>query len=345
MAAGVGGAADRRPLQPAARDPQGRLDPAAEEALKVFLGQHREAVTTAYAGKVGVALSGGGFRAAFFHIGVIARLAELDMLRHVEVLSCVSGGAIVGAHYYLEVQRLLESREEWTLTREDYVQLVERLEKGFLAAVQTNVRMRVMGNPLSNLRALLSSRWTRTREAGRQYERHFYSQVVDSTGEKITLEDLLIQPAGEGARDSEGRPTFNPKRDNWKRRCKVPILVVNAATLNTGHNWQFTASWMGEPPAVVDEDIDPNSRLRRMYHGEAPKRWRQVSVGEAVAASACVPGLFEPLVMDGLFEDVSVELVDGGVHDNQGIASLIEQECSVMIVSDAAADGLPDDAG
>jgi hypothetical protein len=41
-------------------------------------------------------------------------------------------------------------------------------------------------------------------------------------------------------------------------------------------------------------------------------------------------------MMDGLFEDVSVELVDGGVHDNQGVASLIEQECSVMIVSDAS---------
>lgn len=319
-----------------ARDREGRIDPKADEALKAFLGQHHEAVTTAYAGKVGVALSGGGFRASFFHIGVLARLAELDMLRHVEVLSCVSGGSIVGAHYYLEVQRLLESQEESTLTREDYLQLVERLERDFLAAVQKNIRMRVMGNPLANLRALLSSRWTRTREAGRQYERHFYLPIGGRSSGRITMEDLLIQPAGEGEKDPGGRPSFNPRRDNWKRRCKVPILVVNAATLNTGHNWQFTASWMGEPPAVVDEDIDPNSRLRRMYHTEAPRRWRQVSLGEAVAASACVPGLFEPLVMDGLFADVSVQLVDGGVHDNQGVASLIEQECGVMIVSDAS---------
>src|SRR5215472_14107545 len=38
-------------------------------------------------GKLGLALSGGGFRASLFHVGVLARLAELDLLRHVEVLS------------------------------------------------------------------------------------------------------------------------------------------------------------------------------------------------------------------------------------------------------------------
>lgn len=50
-----------------------------------------------FAGKLGLALSGGGFRASLFHIGVFAALAERDMLRHVEVLSCVSGGSISSA--------------------------------------------------------------------------------------------------------------------------------------------------------------------------------------------------------------------------------------------------------
>ena len=47
--------------------------------------------------KLGLALSGGGFRASLFHIGVLARMAELDLLRHVGVLSTVSGGSIIGA--------------------------------------------------------------------------------------------------------------------------------------------------------------------------------------------------------------------------------------------------------
>ena len=47
--------------------------------------------------KWGLALSGGGFRASFFHLGVLARLAEMDLLRRVEVISTVSGGSIIGA--------------------------------------------------------------------------------------------------------------------------------------------------------------------------------------------------------------------------------------------------------
>ena len=40
--------------------------------------------------------------------------------------------------------------------------------------------------------------------------------------------------------------------------------------------------------------------------------------------------------MEKLYDDVAVELVDGGVHDNQGIASLLDQDCTVALVSDAS---------
>jgi hypothetical protein len=46
--------------------------------------------------------------------------------------------------------------------------------------------------------------------------------------------------------------------------------------------------------------------------------------------------LFEPLVLSDLYDGKTVRLVDGGVYDNQGIASLLEQDCSLMIVSDAS---------
>jgi hypothetical protein len=119
--------------------------------------------------------------------------------------------------------------------------------------------------------------------------------------------------------------------------------VLNATTLNTGHNWQFTASWMGEPPAGSDNPADRNDVLRRMYYEEAPKPHKLIRLGHAVAASSCVPGLFNPIVLKGLYGqtdgdkvEMTVRLVDGGVHDNQGIASLVEQACSVMLVSDAS---------
>jgi NTE family protein len=46
---------------------------------------------------LGLALSGGGYRAAGFHLGTLQALDELGLLDQVGVLSTVSGGSIVGA--------------------------------------------------------------------------------------------------------------------------------------------------------------------------------------------------------------------------------------------------------
>jgi predicted acylesterase/phospholipase RssA len=299
------------------------------KALRKFLGPNEAGVLTAYAGKVGLALSGGGFRASLFHIGVLARLAELDLLRHVEVLSCVSGGSIVGAHYYLEVRKLLQDKPDAEITREDYIELVERLEKDFLEGVQRNIRTRVAASLWSNLRMIFDHNYSRTERAGDLYERELFSRVKDGEGDQPRwLNDLFIKPPGE--------PEFKPKYDNWRRQAKVPILILNATTLNTGHVWQFTASWMGEPPGDINTAIDGNERLRRMYYPEAPQPHKQVRLGHAVAASACVPGLFEPLALAKLYPGRTVRMVDGGVHDNQGTASLLEENCTVQLVSDAS---------
>lgn len=47
--------------------------------------------------RIGLALSGGGFRAAAFHLGVFRRLHALGMLWKLDLLTCVSGGSIAGA--------------------------------------------------------------------------------------------------------------------------------------------------------------------------------------------------------------------------------------------------------
>lgn len=47
--------------------------------------------------RVGLALSGGGFRAAAFHLGVFRYLQARDMLWKLDLLTCVSGGSIAGA--------------------------------------------------------------------------------------------------------------------------------------------------------------------------------------------------------------------------------------------------------
>jgi predicted acylesterase/phospholipase RssA len=345
------------------------------QALAEFLGRDEKAVSSAFRGKFGLGLSGGGFRAALFHIGLLARLAEHDVLRHVEVLSCVSGGSVVGAHYYLEVRKLLETKTDDEIEPQHYIDIVRRIEADFLAGVQRNIRTRVLAEWTTNLKLAFASGYTRTKRVGELYERELFSRVedvedVDKKGRRILrsprtgpkwlpdwlarllgckreerfLDELLIHP--KRPQDGRKETDFNPRNHNWRRKNKVPILVLNATSLNTGHTWQFTASYMGEPPTPINKDIDSNFRLRRMYYRDAPETYRKVRLGDAVAASSCVPGLFEPLLLDGLYPDddgklkneslISVRLVDGGACDNQGIGTLLEQDCTVMLVSDAS---------
>ncbi|MDM0019426.1 patatin-like phospholipase family protein [Variovorax saccharolyticus] len=47
--------------------------------------------------RIGLALSGGGFRAAAFHLGVMRKLQALNLLDKLDLVSCVSGGSIAGA--------------------------------------------------------------------------------------------------------------------------------------------------------------------------------------------------------------------------------------------------------
>ena len=47
---------------------------------------------------IALCLSGGGYRAAIYHLGALTRLNELGILPAVDLISCVSGGSIIGAH-------------------------------------------------------------------------------------------------------------------------------------------------------------------------------------------------------------------------------------------------------
>src|SRR5262245_21136201 len=291
--------------------------------------------------ELGLALSGGGFRASFFHVGVLARLAESGLLRNVEVISTVSGGSILGALYYLAVKDLLENVPDGEITDEHYLQVVRRVETTLFAGVSRQIRALAYGDLRKNFR-MRRADYSRSDRIGELYDEVFYRPVWEAplfgttpaprTGDgPIQLRDLTIAPPGEGA-------DFSPRRHNHRRAAKVPILLVNATSLNTGHNWRFQAVEMGEDPRSRETwvQIDKNKRLLSARYEQLSPRQQDFPLGHAVAASACVPALFHPLAVSGLYPDVRVELVDGGVHDNQGVCGLFDTDCKRMIVSDAS---------
>jgi NTE family protein len=48
---------------------------------------------------IGICLSGGGFRAALFHLGALRRLHELGILQKARWISSVSGGRMFPIHF------------------------------------------------------------------------------------------------------------------------------------------------------------------------------------------------------------------------------------------------------
>ena len=306
-------------------------DPEIRAFFDELLPGAADAAASAVTGKVGLALSGGGFRASFYHLGVLARLAELDVLRHLEVLSCVSGGSIVGACYWLALRkRLLQPKP---LRRDDYVALVKDVITHFLEAVGTDLRGAVQpSKPRVVWRFLTGDKGALDPEAtARALEARFYRPLLQGA-DPIFMHDLKFNPADHDAKLA-GSAEFHPGRHNWLRAHKVPVLLLNATSVNTGHAWQFTPAWMGEPPWAIHEAADSIPRLEWSWY--QPGAGWQMELSRAVAASACVPGVFAPLEIAGAYEGLQVQLVDGGVHDNQGTVSLLALNCSVLLVSDA----------
>ena len=69
--------------------------------------------------RIGLALSGGGFRAAAFHLGVMRKLQSLGLFASIDLLSCVSGGSIAGAFVALNWGKasVLDELENYLATR------------------------------------------------------------------------------------------------------------------------------------------------------------------------------------------------------------------------------------
>jgi predicted acylesterase/phospholipase RssA len=299
-----------------------------------FINEFKE-VSVRTRNKLGLALSGGGFRASFFHIGVLARLAELDLLRSVEVISTVSGGSIIGALYYLRVKKLLESARDNKITPSDYVAMVRSIEEDFFEGVQKNLRTRAYADFGKNLKMIKSREFSRSDRMAELYDEYFYDRV--SAHPRICLDELKIHPPGEPA-------DFNPRHDNRDRGAKVPALIINATTLNSGRNWQFSVVDAGEhePDTILErEQVDEydKSILFKAFRYDAkelPEKYRHIPLSVAVAASACVPGIFPPLPLTDLYPNATPKLVDGGVFDNQGTSALLYEECTDLLMSDAS---------
>src|ERR1700719_2108305 len=83
--------------------------------------------------KIGLALSGGGFRASLYHLGLVRFLRDAGILPQVTHITSVSGGSIMAAHLVLNWDRYNGSGNE-----------VDAAASELLAFVRLDVRNRIV---------------------------------------------------------------------------------------------------------------------------------------------------------------------------------------------------------
>src|SRR5262245_38846794 len=124
--------------------------------------------------RIGLALSGGGFRASLYHLGLLRFLRDAGILSQVTHITSVSGGSIIAAHVALNWNRYSGSAEEF-----------DGAASEFLSFVRLDIRNRIARRfPL-----ILPLRWPRkllgrsNRKLSRpglleyHYEKYLYGDV------------------------------------------------------------------------------------------------------------------------------------------------------------------------
>src|SRR5262245_12348887 len=124
--------------------------------------------------KIGLALSGGGFRASLYHLGLVRFLRDGGILPQVTHITSVSGGSIFAAHLVLNWERYNGSPSEF-----------DAVASEFLSFVRLDVRNRILRRfpltlPLRWPRRLLgrsNRKLTRTGLLEYHYEKYLYGDT------------------------------------------------------------------------------------------------------------------------------------------------------------------------
>ena len=125
--------------------------------------------------RLGLALSGGGFRATLYHLGVVRCLRDAGVLPKITHITTVSGGSILGAHLVLNWDRYCGTPEQFDDAAAEIIRFVQldvrnRIVRRFpFAALANKARSMLMLGP--------RRQWTRAGLLERYYERFLYGDT------------------------------------------------------------------------------------------------------------------------------------------------------------------------
>jgi NTE family protein len=256
---------------------------------------------------IGLALSGGGFRAAGFHLGVLARLAEDKRLEEVTFISTVSGGSLVtGLIYALNDFRWPSSQE--------YLEHIGPQARETLIGVNLKSKLirravfpvGILGTRADDLSVLLQKHWGVAANLADlpPHPRWMINTTCFETGKNWRFERFRM---GDYVYGYSNQTQSIPLSDAVAASAGFPGLIGPLVFDTTPFSWFKYKDWMDD----VEEPTDPSDDAARRTRDTTP-------------------------------EFPTVHLWDGGVYDNHGLEALHDfgsgwrQGIDFLVVSDAA---------
>ena len=125
--------------------------------------------------RIGLAFSGGGFRATLFHLGMVRLLREANILPDVTHVTSVSRGSVLAAHLVLNWHRYTGSLKEFDDAAAELIRFIQ------LDIRNRVVRRYPLALPLRALRRLAflgpARQLTRTGLLEYHYEKYLYGNT------------------------------------------------------------------------------------------------------------------------------------------------------------------------
>lgn len=241
-------------------------------------------------GEIALCLSGGGYRAAAFHLGVMKSLEDLKLLEHVKFISTASGGTITAMKYAIHrSDGKNKSFDHYYTAMSDFLRDVNVVNDGLKVVQQTPSPGGK--NDLSLIRC--ASNIYRNELLGKH----------PTTNAHWKVEDLL---------------------DEMKKKDTFRDLIFNSSEFRTGSNFRFRVS-----PKKRLAYGNRNTRLKSEvgHEVELADIIAATSCFPAVFEPMRFPEDFhfadrtkiaDPFHTND-FKFKSVSLMDGGILDNQGL--------------------------
>jgi len=261
--------------------------------------------------QLGVALSGGGSRAAVFGAASLQALGRIRMpggdsvLQNIGYISSVSGGSVATSYYAANKP----PKETPVLTAGgEYTEEYQKFFAKYLEQISQNFE-----GPLI-ARQLATFRWINSALAARSLSEVMSLHLLG----KVTLGDLA-------ARQTRG---------------DIPAILFNSSFYNSGRRFVLAAT----SPDVAQYDLFADLRRsaaargasvefpalsQRMWEGLTPVTPLDlhidpcpIAVAHAVTASASFPPLVGPITFRVEGDDVYWHAGDGGLYENAGVETL-----------------------